>query len=161
MEEGEKIMQRFAVLKLNSSTLVLRQGKKAYLLKFGGVMNIVGRFIQAISDPEVIAWLSDDLGMISIDRVNELIQTATPSNEVVLMSLPQLLSAAEGLKRQGLMRDETYQEVLNFKKRLDPEELNLLYDTAPSQKQRDMGDQAYQISKDDPFGREDAPQLKS
>jgi len=152
-------MNKYAILKLNSNSVCLRKDNSVYVFRFGGVMNIVGRFISAISDPQVIAWLSDELGMINIDRVNSLIEMSTPSNEVVLLSLPQLLSAVEGLRSQGLLRDEEYAKLQNFKKRLDPEDLNVLYDRSPLQEKRDMGDQAYKVREDDPFGREDTPQL--
>ncbi len=154
-------MNRYAILKINSEAASLRHDNTIYIFRFGGVMNIIGRFISAISDPNVIQWLSDELGMIDIDRVNKLIQVATPPNEVVLLSLPQLISAVEGLRSQGLLRDEQYQQLQNFKKRLDPEDLNVLYDQSPSQEKRDMGDLAYKIYEDDPFGPEDAPKLSS
>lgn len=152
-------MNKYAILKLNSNSVCLRTNNSVYVFRFGGVMNIVGRFISMISDPQVIQWLSDDLGMINIDRVNRLIELSTPANEVVLLSLPQLLSAVEGLRGQGLLRDEDYAKLQNFKKRLDPEDLNVLYDNSTSQQKRDMNDQAYKIREDDPFGREDIPQL--
>ena len=141
-------MKKYSVLQLNSNTICIKRGNISTVIRFGGIMNVIGRFLHLIDNYE--SELVDEVGIVDTTMLQKIIEVSTPPMDV-LLSIPQMFQQIENFYKQNQITDEIYSKFERFKTMLDPEDLNVLYDNSPTKKPELSESDGYQVHEDDPL----------